>query len=118
MPEAKTAINVRKPTETVAVMDIEGEISAFSESVMTAAQEEANDGATKALVLNFNELEYMNSGGIGQLVTMLIRANRQGQRMAAFGLNEHYQQIFQLTRLDEAISIYENEADALSAVAG
>jgi anti-sigma B factor antagonist len=57
----------------------------------------------------------MNSGGIGMLVTLLVRANRQRQRLLAFGLNEHYQQIFQLTRLDEAIGIHDSEGEALAA---
>jgi anti-sigma B factor antagonist len=65
--------------------------------------------------LNFEGLEYMNSGGIGLLVTLLVRANRQRQRLLAFGLNEHYRQIIELTRLDDAISIHDTEADALSA---
>jgi hypothetical protein len=30
-------------------------------------------------------------------------------------LDEHYQEIFKLTRLDEAITIYRDEADALAA---
>jgi hypothetical protein len=31
------------------------------------------------------------------------------------GLNEHYQYIFELTRLNEAIGIYASESDALAA---
>jgi anti-sigma B factor antagonist len=58
----------------------------------------------------------MNSGGIGLLVTLLVRANRAKQRLLACGLNDHYRQIFELTRLDEAISIFDTEADALAAV--
>jgi anti-sigma B factor antagonist len=57
----------------------------------------------------------MNSSGIGLLVTLLIRANRQKQRLLAYGLSEHYRQIFELTRLNEAISIYNSEAEALAA---
>jgi anti-sigma B factor antagonist len=34
----------------------------------------------------------------------------------AFGLTEHYHQIFALTRLDEAIEIFDTEADAVGAV--
>ena len=60
----------------------------------------------------------MNSGGIGLLVTLLVRANRLKQRLLACGLNDHYRQIFELTRLDEAIAIYADEADALAAVTG
>jgi anti-sigma B factor antagonist len=58
----------------------------------------------------------MNSSGIGLLVTLLIRVQRQKQRMLAYGLSDHYQQIFMLTRLDEAIGIFASEAAALAAV--
>ena len=59
----------------------------------------------------------MNSSGIGLLVTLLVRANRNHQRMLAYGLTEHYRQIFELTRLDEAIAIHETEDAALAAAA-
>ena len=49
----------------------------------------------------------MNSGGIGLLVTLLVRAQRAGQRLMAVGLSEHYRQILSLTRLDEAIEIHD-----------
>ena len=69
------------------------------------------------MVLDFGGLEYMNSSGIGLLVTLLVRANRNHQRMLAYGLSEHYRQIFELTRLDEAIAIHETEDAALAAAA-
>jgi len=67
--------------------------------------------------LNFSDLQYMNSSGIGLLVTLLIRVRRQNQRLMAFGLNDHYCQIFELTRLNEAILIYPDEAEAIKAAA-
>jgi anti-sigma B factor antagonist len=57
----------------------------------------------------------MNSSGIGLLVTTLIRAQRQGQKLMAYGLSDHYRQIFTLTRLDEAIIIHDDEDAALAA---
>jgi anti-sigma B factor antagonist len=48
-------------------------------------------------------------------VTVLIRAQRQGQKLLACGLTEHYRQIFELTRLDDAIGIYGTEQEALAA---
>lgn len=56
----------------------------------------------------------MNSGGIGLLVTTLIRAQRAGHALRAYGLTENYCQIFNLTRLDEAIGIYDDEASAVA----
>ena len=72
------------------------------------------DGA-KVLVLDFSGLDYMNSGGIGLLVTLLVRVQRQGQKLMAVGLSEHYRQILALTRLDEAIGIHATSAEALAA---
>jgi anti-sigma B factor antagonist len=81
--------------------------------VMSDAFTQASNG-TRAVVLNFSDLEYMNSSGIGLLVTMLIRANRLKQKLLAYGLNDHYKQIFALTRLNEAIKIFDSEAQAIA----
>jgi anti-sigma B factor antagonist len=69
------------------------------------------------VILDFGGLDYMNSGGIGLLVTLLVRAQRQGQRLLATGLSDHYREIFSLTRLDEAIEI-EPSVEAAVAAAG
>ncbi len=81
------------------------------------AYHEASGERTKRVVLDFRELEYLNSSGIGLVVTMLVRANRAGQQLAAFGLTEHYRHIFELTRLNDAIAIHDDERAALGEVA-
>lgn len=108
---------VRKAADRVAVIDISGELNGYSEETLMAAYNEASNGQTQVLILNFSDLEYMNSSGIGLLVTMLIRVQRQKQRLLAYGLSDHYQQIFELTRLNEAIAVYDDENTAVSAVA-
>ncbi len=107
--------NVRRTGEA-AIVDISGDVTAASEDVLMEAYNEASSDGVRAIVLNFSGLEYMNSGGIGLLVTLLVRANRQRQRLLAFGLTDHYREIFELTRLDEAIAIYAGEHEALAAV--
>jgi len=118
MTEAKVTMSVRLVTDSASVIDIQGEITSFAEDILMGAYTQATSGGAKVIILNFERLEYMNSGGIGLLVTMLIRANRQEQTLSAFGLTEHYKQIFELTRLDEAIKIYASESDALAAANG
>ena len=116
MPEAATTFDVRELSEGTRVIDIKGDITAQSEYVLMEAYGRASQEGVKAIVLNFNGLEYMNSGGIGLLVTLLVRAQRQHQRVLAYGLSDHYRQIFELTRLDEAVGIHDSEADALAGV--
>jgi anti-anti-sigma factor len=116
MLDTKVTMEVRQPVAGTSIIDIRGDITGASEAALMAAYEEASKNGTKSIVLNFNDLDYMNSSGIGLLVTMLIRTQRHKQSLRAFGLSEHYRQIFELTRLNEAIGIYENEAAATAAV--
>jgi anti-sigma B factor antagonist len=108
-------MDVRKVNDKVSVIDVKGELTAFAEGVLMQAYTQCSDGGARAIVLNFEGLEYMNSSGIGLLVTLLIRVNREKQRLLTYGLTEHYRNIFQITRLDDAISIYDSEEEAVRA---
>lgn len=114
--EAKVSMKVRHVTDTTSIIDIQGEINAYAENTLMEAYTEATSNGVNNIVLNCQGLEYMNSSGIGLLVTLLIRTQRQNQKLMAFGLDDHYRQIFELTRLNEAISIYQNENEALDVV--
>lgn len=105
---------VRKLPAGGCAIDIQGDVTAESEAALMEAFTDACQDDAQTVLLNFERLEYMNSGGIGLLVTLMVRASRQGQRLAATGLSDHYRQIFELTRLDEAITILEREDDLLS----
>jgi anti-sigma B factor antagonist len=115
MPQAQVEMDVRKVNDKVSVIDVKGELTAFAEGVLMQAYNQASDGRVRAIVLNFEGLEYMNSSGIGLLVTLLIRINREKQRLLTYGLSEHYRNIFQITRLDDAIGIYDSEEEAVRA---
>lgn len=115
MATPQVILNVRKPNKQAAIIDIHGEVTGAAETPLMNAYEELSHNGVRAIILNFTDLEYMNSSGIGLLVTVLIRVNRQKQRLLSYGLSEHYQQIFQLTRLNEAIGVYPDEASALQA---
>jgi anti-sigma B factor antagonist len=114
MTSQALAMNVRKIDGGISVIDIKGDVTGASEDELSAAFDEASPKGINRIVFNFENLEYMNSGGIGLLVTLLVRANRQGQKICAYGLTDHYKQIFELTRLDEAISIYDSEGEAIA----
>jgi anti-sigma B factor antagonist len=114
MTEGSLITDVRELSSRASVIDLKGDVTASSEKALADAYTRASGKFTRTIVLNFSGLEYMNSSGIGMLVTLLVRANRQRQRLVAFGLNEHYRQIFELTRLDVAIAIFDPAAAAFA----
>jgi anti-sigma B factor antagonist len=110
-------MTVRRVDAQISIVDITGDITAFAEPELMRAYAEATEPAARAVVLNFTGLQYMNSSGIGLIVTLLIRMNRLKQRLLAYGLSDHYTHIFELTRLNEAIGVYPTEIAAVAAAA-
>ena len=109
-------MDVTYPAPGAAAIAISGDVTAACEDDLMAAHERASDGGAKLVVLDFSQMEYMNSGGIGMLVTLLVRGQRRQQRIAAGGLTDHYRQIFELTRLDEAIVLHDDTDSAIRAL--
>jgi anti-sigma B factor antagonist len=106
---------VRAADDGVAVIELTGDVTAACETELMDAYREAGRADVRGVVLDFTGLDYMNSSGIGLLVTLLVRAKREGRQLSAFGLSDHYRQIFELTRLDEVISVHDDEEGALTA---
>ncbi|MGK2851695.1 MAG: STAS domain-containing protein [Candidatus Limnocylindrales bacterium] len=103
---------------SAAILRIAGDVTSASEGDLMAGFNSAIDDGAAAVILDFAGMEYMNSGGIGLLVTLLVRAQRGGARLLATGLSEHYRQILSLTRIDEAIEIFDDETAAIAAAGG
>ena len=83
MSKANITVNVRMVGTTTSILDVQGEINAFAETALMDAYSEASSKGAKSIVLNFSGLSFMNSSGIGLLVTLLIRVQRQKQRLLA-----------------------------------
>lgn len=116
MFQTKATMSPRKINEFTSVIDIQGEVNANAEGVLMEAYKQASEGSVRYIILNFRRLQYMNSSGIGLLVSLLIRTQRKGQTLLACGLNEHYKNIFELTRLGDAIQIYPDEIEAVAVI--
>lgn len=117
MQSPDVMLTVHHLTPAIARIDVQGIITAAVENQLNQAYAAANTPTTRSIIINFTGLTYMNSIGIGLLVTLLIRMKRNKQSLLAYGLSEHYRHIFQLTRLDEAIILTTTEDEAIQAAA-
>lgn len=105
---------VRQVGPFARAVDLQGEIDSLTSNEMNSVYSQATEGNIRTVILNFTGVTYMNSFGIGMLVMLLIRARREGIHIAGYGLNDHYRNIFKLTRLDEVIPLHLNEEVALA----
>jgi anti-anti-sigma factor len=101
-----------RPAAGRTVIDLHGQIDGSAKDDLGAVYEEAAQGGAEAILLNFGDVEYINSTGIALIVGLLGRARAEGRNLAACGLSDHYREIFEITRLSDFISIYADEASA------
>jgi anti-anti-sigma factor len=102
---------------SVAVLDLSGDVTGQATNELAKAYDEAVKLAPDAVLLDFADVEYINSTGIAVLVSMLARARKEGRRMAACGLTAHYREIFSVTRLSDFIEMFDDEQHALRSLA-
>ena len=99
-----------------AVLDIKGDITAFSESPLGEAYCSASAQGAKNLVLKIEKEAYINSGGIAVLIQILAQTRRNDQRVAITGLSEHFKKIFTMVGITKFADVFDSMETALEAL--
>ena len=103
-----------RPEPGGVVLDLSGEINGFGQQALDAAYAEAEANDPETILLNFEEVDYINSTGIALIVGLLAKARASKRRLLAYGLSDHYVEIFDITRLSDFVSVFPDEESALS----
>jgi anti-anti-sigma factor len=94
------------------LIDMPAHIDITSEATLdTAYSEIAGNGP---LLLNFSHTEYINSSGIALIVGILARARKDHRTVSAYGLSDHYREIFEVTRLADFMGLFPDEQAAVA----
>jgi anti-sigma B factor antagonist len=97
-----------------AILDLRGEINGFAQEALDAAYSEAESNDPEVILLNFEGVDYINSTGIALIVGLLAKARASQRRLVAYGLSDHYIEIFEITRLSDYIGVFPDEQSAMS----
>lgn len=114
---AQATFTVRPINEDISAIDIRGEVTGLAEAQFNAAFQQVQTRPVQGILLNFEKMEFMNSRGIGLLIGFLVRTKSHNQKLAGVGLSGHFQRIFELIRLQDAIPLFASEAEAVAAFA-
>ena len=107
---------IRIPRARVVVLDVAGDLRGDAREDLEQAYAEAAAREPQVVVLNLTDLDYMDSTGIALLVGLLARTRRDGRELSAYGLSDHYREIFAVTRLSDFIHVYDDEPAAVGDV--
>jgi anti-sigma B factor antagonist len=98
----------------VTVIDAAGRItlgegaSAFRDIIRDLAAK-----GDKKLLLNLSEVSYIDSSGIGELVSGFTTVTNHGGSLKLVGLSKRVKDLLQITKLYTVFEAHEDEADAI-----
>lgn len=106
MPDEELEIEISR-TDQRTVIELIGTLDRSAKERLETAYEEARETPGR-LLLDFSEVDYINSTGIAALVGLIAITRAEGRDLGAFGLSDHYQEVFRITRLADFLTIYED----------
>jgi anti-anti-sigma factor len=96
------------------VIAISGDVNGAADTELKRAYEAAATLEPTTIVLNFTDVDYINSTGIALIVSLLAEARKNGVEVRACGLTDHYRHIFEVTRLSDFMHMYTDETTAVA----
>lgn len=98
---------------TTPVIELRGQIDGDAEAALLDAWGRASAGADR-VVLDFADTDYINSTGLALIVQLLARGRAERCEVHAYGLSDHYREIFEITRLADFVTLHTDRATALA----
>lgn len=98
----------------VAILELSGEIDINTSPEVRKAFDRLIKNEEKKILLNFDQVGYVDSSGLATMVEMLQRLKRYGGLLRLSNLSEKIKGLFEITKLDRLFSIFPVEEEALS----
>jgi anti-sigma B factor antagonist len=109
-------LNIReRQAGDVTILDMEGKITIGEGSVaVRSAVRRLLEEGKKKILLNLAAVGYVDSSGIGELVSSFTTINREGGQLKLLNLTQKIQDLLAITKLLTVFDVYDDESAALN----
>lgn len=104
-----------RPVGEVVVIDVSGRITLGegSSNLREGIREILAKGSRKIL-LNLGDVSYIDSSGIGELVSAFTSVTHQGGQLKLLNLTKRVKDLLQITKLYTVFDVYDDEGHAVA----
>jgi len=95
------------------VVEVHGEINLSTSQELKKSFEKL---PIKKIVVDLEQVSYIDSSGLATLVEMLKKVRGQGGSLGLAGMSDKVKSLFEITKLDKLFQIYPNQKDAITGV--
>lgn len=102
-----------KEFNDICVLEIEGEVDAEHSVQLKRAIAKAREDFAKHFVLDLRRVSFIDSTGLGVLISLMRHLNENGGNLRLAGLQDEVRSIFEITRLYKVFDLTPTVEDAL-----
>jgi len=104
----------KRTVNDVIILDMVGKIT-LGEGTAALRNEVRNllKEGNKKIILNLGEVHYVDSSGIGELVSAFTTTSNQGGRLKLLNLTKKLHELLSITKLLTVFEVYEDEEEVL-----
>ena len=105
-----------RQVDGITILDLSGRITLGEGSVtLRDAVHDVLAKGSKHILLNLENISYIDSSGIGELVSAFTSVKNSGGELKLLNLTKKVHDLLQITKLYTVFDIWDNEASAVSA---
>jgi anti-sigma B factor antagonist len=108
------SITTTQSPDGVTMVTVEGQLIVANRQELKQVIADAVEAGARKLVLDFTATAYIDSSGLGALVSINKRVREAGGELRLAGLNEDLRSLFELTKLDTLFAIAPTANEALA----
>jgi anti-anti-sigma factor len=97
------------------ILDVEGDLTYVNRIVFKAAVDKAKEAGCRHLILNFAQVRFVDSAGLGLLVLVSQNFKLLRAQVSIMKPQSYVREIMIMANIPKLIHLYENEEDALNA---
>jgi anti-sigma B factor antagonist len=99
----------------ITILDMDGKVTIGEGSVaLRSAIRRLLGEGKKKILLNLGRVGYVDSSGIGELVSSFTAVNKEDGSLKLLNLTQKIQDLLAITKLLTVFDVFDSEADALS----
>lgn len=96
------------------VLSLRGPLTAGNASIFQNAIRREEPAPT--LILDLSDVPYIDSAGLGCLVSAFVSRQKAGRKMILSGINPRVQKLFEITRVQDLFLIFSSPEEAIAAL--
>jgi len=109
------AFNARKHPGGVVVVEVDGQLIVGNRQELKQKVLDALEEGDRKFLIDFSKTGYIDSSGLGVLVSLSKKIRDEGGDLRLAGLNDDLKTLFELTKLDTLFAITDSASEALAA---